>query len=158
MWTCWTPFFSLVQSFSRVRPFATPWTAAHQPSLSITSSWSLVQLTSIEPVMPSNQLILRRPLLFLPSIFPSIRVFSNGSVLHIRWPKYWSFSFSISPSNEYSVLPMNNPLGLTGWISLHSKGLSRIFSNTTVQKHLFFSTQLSLWSNSHFHTWLLEKP
>ena len=123
-----------------------------QASLSTTNSWSLLRFMSIESVMPSNHLILCCPLLLPPSFFPSIRVFSSELVLHIRWPKYWSFSFSISPSNEYSVLPMNNPLGLTGWISLHSKGLSRIFSNTTVQKHLFFSTQLSLWSNSHFHT------
>ena len=82
----------------------TPWTAAHQASLSITSSWSLLKLTSIELVMSSNHLVLCHPLLLLPSIFPSIRVFSNESVLHIRWPKYWGFSFSISPSNEYSGL------------------------------------------------------
>ena len=98
--------------------------------------------------MPSNHLILCRPLLLLPSIFPSIKVFSNESALRIRWPKYWSFSFSIS-------LPMNIqdwfPLGWTGWISLQSKGLSRVFS-TTVQKHQFFGAQLSLWSNSHIHT------
>ena len=157
----------------------------------------------------------RRPLLLLPSIFPSIRIFSNESVLHIRWPKYWSFSFSISPSNEYSglisfridwsyllavqgtlksllqhhtskasilrcsaffasggqsigvsastsVLPMNtqdwSPSEWTGWISLQSKGLSRGFSNTTVQKHQFFSTQPSSQSNSHIHTWPQEKP
>ena len=93
-----------VQSLSRVRLFATPWTAAHQASLSITNSWSLLKLMSIELVMPSNHLILYRPLLLPPSIFPSIRVFSNESVLHIRWPKYWSCSFSISPSNEYSGL------------------------------------------------------
>ena len=92
-----------------------------------------------------------RPLL-LPSIFPSIRVFSNESVLCIRWPKYWSFS--ISSSNEYSGLT----LGLTGLISLQSKGLSRVFSNTTVQKHQFLGAQPSLWSNSHIQTWLLEKP
>ena len=89
-----------VQSLSHVRLFETPWTAARQASLSITNSRSLLKLMSIESVMPSNHLILCRPLL-LPSIFPSIRVFSNESVLHIRWPKYWSFSFSISPSNEY---------------------------------------------------------
>ena len=81
--------------------FATPWSAAHQASLSITNSWSLLKLMSIESVMPSNHLILCHALLLLPSIFPSIRVFSCESVLHIRWPKYWSFSFSISPSNEY---------------------------------------------------------
>ena len=103
-------------------------------------------------VMPSNHLILCRPLLFLPSIFPSIRVFSKESALCIRWPKYWSFSFNISPSNEYS--------GLKSFRvdSLQSKGLSRVFSNTTVQKHQFFSAQLSSQSNSHIHTWLLEKP
>ena len=99
--------------------------------------------------------ILCRPLLLLPSIFPSIRIFSNESALCIRWPKCWSFSFNISP-------PMNtqdwSPLGWTGWISLQSKGLSRVFSNTTVQKHQFFGTQLSSQSNSHIHTWPLEKP
>ena len=84
--------------------FATPWIAARQASLSITNSWSLLKLMSIELVMPSNHLILCRPLLFLPSIFPSIRVFSNKSVFHIRWPKYWSFSFSISPSKEHPGL------------------------------------------------------
>ena len=93
-----------VQSLSCVQLFATPWTAARQASLSITNSWSLLKLMSIESVMPSNHLILYRPLLLLPSIFPSIRVFSSGSVLCIRWPKYWSFSFSISPSNGYSGL------------------------------------------------------
>ena len=96
--------FSSIQSLSHIRLFATPWTAARQASLSIINSWSLPKFTSIESVMPSNYLILCRPLLLPPSIFPSIRVFSNESVLHIRWPKYWSFSFSISPSNEYSGL------------------------------------------------------
>ena len=93
--------------------------------------------------------------LLLPSIFPSIRVFSNESVLRIRWPKYWSFSFNISPSTEYSGW---FPLGWTSWISLQSEGLSRVFSNTTVQKHQFFSAQLSSQSNCHIHTWPLEKP
>ena len=97
-------FFSSVQSLSRVQLFVTPWTAARQASLSITNSWSLLKLMSITSVMPSNHLILCHTLLLPPSIFPSIRVFSNKSVLHIRWPKYWSFSFSISPSNEYSGL------------------------------------------------------
>ena len=97
-------FLSSVLSLSHVLLFATPWTAAHQASLSITNCWSLLKLMSIESMMPSNHLILCHPLLLLPSIFPSIRVFSNESVLHIRWPKYWSFSFSISPSNEYSGL------------------------------------------------------
>ena len=93
-----------VQSLSRVQLFATPWTAAHQASLSITISWGSLKLMSIETVMPSNHLILYRPLLLLSSIFPSIRVFSNESALRIRWPKYWSFSFSISPSNEHPGL------------------------------------------------------
>ena len=96
--------FSSVQSLSHVRLFATPWIAAHQASLSITNSWSLLKLMSIELVMPSNHLILCHPLLLLPSNFPSIRVFSNESVLCIRWPKHWGFSFNISPSNEYSGL------------------------------------------------------
>ena len=93
--------FSSVQSLSHVQLFVTPNTAARQASLSITNSWSLLKLMSIESVRPSNHLILCHPLLLLPSIFSSIRVFSNESILHIRWPKYWSFSFSISPSNEY---------------------------------------------------------
>ena len=96
--------FSSVQSLSCFRLFVTPWTAAHQASLSITNSWSLLKLMSIKLVMPSNHFILCRPLLLPPSIFPSITVFSNESVLHIRWPKYWSFSFNSSPSNEYSGL------------------------------------------------------
>ena len=154
LWTT-TIQFSWVKSLSCVRLFVTPWTAARQASLSITNSWSLLKLTSIESAMPSNRLILCHPLIFLPSIFPNIKVFSNESVLCIRWPKYWSFSFT-------SVLPMNIRdwflLGLTGLISLQSKGLSRVFSNTTVQKHQLFGTQLSSWSNSHIHTWLLEKP
>ena len=133
--------FSSVQSLSHVQLLGTPWTAARQASLSITNSRSLLKLMSIESVMPSNHLNLCHPLLLLPSVFPSIRVFSNESVLCIRWPKYWSFSFSISPSNESSGLIS---LGWTGWISLQSKGLSRVFSNTTVQKHQFFSAQLSL--------------
>ena len=96
--------FSSVQSLSRVRLFVTPWTAARQASLSITNSQSLLKLMSIELVMPSNHLIFCHPLLLPPSVFSSIRVFSNESVLHIRWPTYWSFSFCISPSNEYSGL------------------------------------------------------
>ena len=97
-------FLSSVQLLSHVPLFVTPWTAAHQASLSITNSWSLPKLMSTESVMPSNHLILCRPLLLLPSIFPNIRVFSNESALRIRWPKYWSFSFNISPSNEQSGL------------------------------------------------------
>ena len=95
------------QSLSCVRLFVTPWTAARQASLSITNSWSLLKLITSESVMPSNHLVLSHPLLLLSSIFPTIRVLSNESDLHIRWSKYWSFSFSISPSNEYSGLWMN---------------------------------------------------
>ena len=135
--------FRSVHLFSRVRLFATAWTAACQAFLSLTNSWSLLKLMSIESGMPSNHLILYCPFLLPPSIFPSIRVFSNESVLRIRWPKYWSFSFSISTSNEYSGLISSQYSGLTGLISLQSKGLSRVFSNSTVQKHQFFSTQLS---------------
>ena len=113
---------------------------ARQASLSIANSRNLLKLMSIELVMPSNYLILCCPLLLLPSIFPSIRVFSDESVLGIRWPEYWSFSFNISPSNEYSGL---FSLGWTGWIFLQSKGLSRVFSNTPVQKHQFFDPQFS---------------
>ena len=131
-------FHSVAQSCQTLQ---TPWTAAHQTSLSIINSQSLLKLMSTESVMLSNHLILCCPLLLLPSIFPRIRVFSNESVLHIRWPKYWSFSFSISPSNEYVDW---SPLIWTGWISLQSKRLSRVSSNTTVQKHQFFSAQLSL--------------
>jgi len=133
--------FFLLSSVTQLCLFVTPWTAARQPSLSITSSWNLLKLMSIELVMTSSHLILCHPLLLCPSVFPSIRVFSNESGLCIRWPKYWSFSFSISPSNEYSGLIS---LGLTGLISSQFKGLSRVFSNTTVQKHQFFRAQLSL--------------
>ena len=129
--------------------FAIPWTAAHQPSLSITSSRRLLKLLSIESVMSFNHLILCHHLLLLPSIFPSIRVFSKDLVLPIRWPKCWSFSLNISPFSDYSG-PIS--LGWTGWISLQSKGLSTVFSNTTVQKHQIFNAQLSLESSSHIHT------
>ena len=105
---------------------------------------------SAESVMPSSHLILGRPLLLLPPISPSIRIFSNESTLHMRWPKYWSFSFSISPSKEHTGLI--SFMQWTGWISLQSKVLSRVFSNTTVQKHQFFSAQLSSQSNFHIHT------
>ena len=132
---------SSIQSLSHVQLFVIPWTAACQVSLSITNSQSLLKLMSIESVMPSNHLILCHPLLLLPSIFPSIRVFSNKSVLHIRWPKYWSFSFSICPSSEYSGLISFR----IDWLDL------QVFSNTTVQKHQLFGTQLSLWLNSHIH-------
>ena len=130
-----------VQLLSRVQLFTTPWIAVCQASLSIANSWSLLKLMSIELVMPSNHLIFCHPLHLLPSIFPSITVFSTESVLCIRWPNYWSLAST-------SVLLMNIqdwfPLGCIGWISLQSKGLSRVSSNTTVQKHQFFGTQLSL--------------
>ena len=141
---------SSVQSLSCVRLFVTPWTAAHQASLSITNSQSLLKFMTIESVMPSSHLILCGPLLLLTSIFPSIAVFSNESALHIRWPKYWSFSFSISPPGEHPGLISFR----MDWLDL----LSRVFSNTTVQKHQFSSAQLSSQSNSHIHTWPLEKP
>ena len=131
-----------LQLHSGLQLFVTPWTAACHAFPSITSSQGLLKLMSVESVMPSNYLFICCPLLLLPSTFPSLRVFSNKWALHIKWPKYWSFS---------SVLPMNIqdwfPSGLAGLISLQSMGLSRIFSNTTVQKHQFFSTQPSLWSN-----------
>ena len=129
--------FISVQSLSHVQLFATPWIAARQASLSITNSRSSLKLTSIESVMPSSHLILCHPLLLLPPIPPSIRVFSSESTLCIRWPKYWILTSA-------SVLPKNtqdwSPLEWTGWISLQSKGLSRVFSNTTAQKHQFFGT------------------
>ena len=124
-------FLYVISQFS-LSVFVTPWTAACQASLSITNSHSLLKLMFIRWVMPSNHLILCHPLLFLPSILPSIRVFSSESVFHIKWAKYWSFSFSISPSNEYSGLI---PLGLTSLISLLSKGLLRVLFNTIIQKH-----------------------
>ena len=144
-----------VQSFSHVRLFATPWVAARQASLSNTNSRSSLRLMSIESVMPSSHLILCHPLLLLPSIPYSIRVFSNESTLLMRWPKYWSFSFSTIPSKEIAGLIS---FRMDGWISFQSKGLSRLFSNITVQKHQFFSAQPSSQSNSHIHTWPLEKP
>ena len=143
---------SSVQLLSHLQFFETPWTTAHQASLSITSFQSLLNLMSIKSVMPSNHLILCRPLLLLPSIFPSIRVFSTESVLCIGGQSIGVLA---------SVLPLSIqdwfPLHLTGLTSLQSKGLSRVFSNTTVQKHQFFGTQLSLLSNSHIQAWLLEK-
>ena len=141
--------FSSLQLLSRVRLFATPWTAAHKASLSITNSQSLLKLMSIESMMPSNHLILCHPLVLLPSIFCNMRLFSSESVLCTRWLKYWSFSFSISPSNEYSGLLSFR----MDWLDLLAvQETLRVFSNTTVQKHQFFSAQLSLWSNSHIHT------
>ena len=126
--------FVVVQSLNHIWLFATSWTAAQQASLSFTISLSLLKLMFIESVMPSNHLILCHPLFLLPSIFPSIRVFSKESALCIRWQKYWSFSFSISTSNDYSEW---SPLVLTGLISLQFKGFSRVFSSTTVQMHQF---------------------
>ena len=135
-----------VQLLSRVWLFATPWTAARQASISITNSRTLLKLMSMELVMPSNHLILCHPLLLLPSIFPSIRVFSNESALCIRRADDFVIFQSIGVSA--SAIPMNIqdwfPLGWTGWISLQSKGLSGVFSNTTVQKHQFFGAKLSL--------------
>ena len=147
-------YFSILQFrsvLSRVLLFAArkERIASRQASMSITNSQGLPKLLSIESVMPSSHLIICYPLPLLTLILLSIRVFSNESTLHIRWPKYWGFSFSISPSNEYPGLIF---FRRTGWISLQSKGLSRVFSNTTVQKHQFFGTQLSLESNSHIHT------
>ena len=131
-----------------------PWTAARQASLFFTISQSLLKLISIESVMPSNHLILCHPLLLLPSIFYSIRVFSNELTVPIRWPKYWSFNFSISPSNECSGLISFR----IDWLDLVAvQEFLRLFSNTTAQKHQFFSAQLSLWFGSHIHTWQLER-
>ena len=140
--------FSSVQSLSRVQLFATPWTAALQASLSITNSRSLLKLISIESVMPSNHLILCRPLPLLPSIYLSIRVFSNESVLRIRWPKYWNFSLSISPSSEYSGLLSCR----MDWLDLLAvqgtlKSLLQYHSSKA-----FFSCLSSLWFSSHIHT------
>ena len=146
-----------VQSLSRVWLFVTPWTAARQASLSITNSRCLLKLMSIKSVMPSIHLILCRPLLLLSSIFLSIRVFSKESVLHIRWPKYWSLSFSISPSNEYS-----------GLISFRMDWLDLLAIQGTLKSLLqHYSSKTSiLWHSAFFivptltfiHTWLLEKP
>ena len=136
--TTWNYQFSWVQSFSCVRLFATLWTVARQASLSFPISQSLLKLMSIESVMPSNHLLCR-PLLLLPLIFPSIRVFSSESVLCLRWLKYWNFSISLS--NEYSGLISFR----MDWFDLFAvQGFWRVFSNTTVQKHQFFSTQLSV--------------
>ena len=160
IWWCMCFYFSLlfiffsVQLLSHVQIFATLWTAAHQASLSSTNSWSLLKLMSTESVMLSNYLILCLPfscLQFFPASgsFPKSQFFASGGR-------------SIGVSTSASVLSVNIqdwfPLGLTSLISLQSKGLSRVFCNTTFQKHQFFGTQLSLWSSSHIHTWLLEKP
>ena len=147
--------FSSVQSLSRVQVFATPWIAARQASLSITNSRSSLRLTSIQAVMPSSHLILGRPLLLLPTIPPSIRVFSNESTLYMRWPKYWTFSFSISPSKEIPQLISFR----MDWLDLLAvQGtlkslLQHHSSKASILRHsAFFTVQLSI------HTWLLEKP
>ena len=145
--------FSSVQLLSHVRLFATPWIAARKPSLSITNSRSSLRLTSIESVMPSSHLILCSPLLLLPPIPPSIRVFANESTLPMRWPKYWSFSFSIIPSKEISGLIFR-----MDWLDLLAvQGTLRSLLQYHIQKHQFFSTQPSSQSNSHIHTWPQEK-
>ena len=141
--------FSSVQLLSRVQLFVTPRIAARQASLSITISWSSLKLTSIKLVMPSTHLVLCRPLFLLPPIPPSIRVFSNESTLRMRWPKYWSFSFSIILSKEHPG-QISFRMGLVG--SRCSPRDSQVFSSTTVQKHQFFGAQPSLWSSSHIHT------
>ena len=140
--------FSSVQPLSCVRLFVTPWTAVRQASLSITNSWSLLKLMSFESVIPSNHLILCRPLLLLPSIFPSIRVFSNESVLHIRWPLYWSFSFRISPSNIYS-----------GLISFRMDWLDLLAVQGTLKSLLqHHSSKASVLQHSAFFTVQLSHP
>ena len=146
--------FVVVQSLSHVWLLVTPWTAAHKASLSLTISQSLPKLTSTESVMPSNHLIPCHPLLLLPSIFSSIRVFSNEMALPIGWSNYWSFNYSINPSSGY--IQGWFTLRLTGVISLQSKGLSRVFFSTTIKKHQFFGAQPSLGTYSHIHTWLLD--
>ena len=147
--------FSSVQLLSRIRLFATPWITAHQASLSITISQSSLKLTSIETVMQSSHLILCHPLILLPQALPASESFPRSPLFA------WSGQ-STGVSALASLLSKNtqawSPLEWTGWISLKSKGLSRVFSNTTVQKHQFFGAQPSSQSNSHIHTWLLEKP
>ena len=141
--------FSSVQSLSHVRLLVTPWTAARQASLSITNSQSLLKLTSIELVISSNHLVLCRPFLLPPSIFPSIRVFSNEPVLCIRWPEYWSFSFSISPSNEYSGLISFR----VNWLDLLAvQGTLKSLFQHHSSKASILNTQISLYSNSHIHS------
>ena len=146
---------SSVQSLSNVQLFATPWTAARQASLPITNSWSLLKLMSIELVIPSNSSILCHPFSSCLQSFPV-----SGSYHMSQF--FTSGGQSIGAPTSASVLPMTtqdwSPLRWTGWISLQSKGLSRVFSNTTVRKHQLFGAQLSSQSNSHIHTWLLEKP
>ena len=160
-WTCCNcisnsmDMLLLLRRFSRVRLFVTPWTqAARWASLPLTISWSLPKFMPIESVMPSNYLILCHSLLLLPSIFPSIRVFSNELALHIRRPKYWSFSFSISPSNEYSGL-ISFRIDWFDFLAVQGN-LKSLLQHHSLKASIF-SAQPSLWSNSHIHTWLLEK-
>ena len=152
----WLPYL-VVQSLSHVRLFATPWTPAHQDFLSFTISQGLLKLMSVESMTPSNHLILCRPLLLLPSVFPSIRVFFSELALRIRWPKYWNFSFSISPSNEYSELISFR----IDWLDLLAfqgtlKSLLQQHNSSNLWQLAFF--QSSLWSNSHIYSRLQEKP
>ena len=149
-----TVTISSVQSLSRVQLFATPWPAALQASLSITNSWSLPKLMSIESVMPSSHLILCHPIL-LPSFFPSIRVFSNESALCIKWSKYWSFSFNISPSNEHPGL-ISFRMDWLDLLAVQGTLTSLLQHHSSKASILWHSA--FLWSNSHIHTWLLEKP
>ena len=145
----------IVQSLSHIQLYATSWTAAHQASLTFTNSWSLRKLIALKSVMSSKHLSLCWPLLLLPSIFLSIRVFSNDSTLFIRWPKYWSFTSAwVLPTNIQDWFP----LGLISLNFLQSKWFLRVFSNTTAQMHQSFCVQASLLCNSHMHTWLLETP
>ena len=147
--------FGSIQSLSRVWLFVTPWSAAQQASLSITNSRSLLKLMPIESVMPSSHLILCRPLLLLTPIPASIRVFSNESTLRLRSPKYWSFSLSISPSNEHPGLISFR----MDWLDLLAvQGTLKSLLQHHSSKRQFFSAQLSSQSNSHIHTWPLGKP
>ena len=150
-----TIHFSSVQSLSHVWLFGTPWITACQASLSIINSWGSLKLMSIESVMPSSHLILCRPLVLLPSVPPSIRVFSNESSLHVRWPKYWSFSFNISPSKQHTTLISFR----MDWLDLLAvqETLKTLLQHHS-SNHQFFGTRLSSQSTSHIHTWPQEKP
>ena len=145
--------FSSVQSLSHVWLFATPWIAVHQASLSITNSWRLLKLMSIESVMPSNHCILSYRLILLSSLFSNIRVFSNESVLHIGWPKYWNFSFSISPSNVYSGL-ISFRMDWLDLLAVHGTLKSLLQHHSSKASILLRSP---LWANSSIHIWLLGK-
>ena len=145
----------VVQSISHVQLFVTTWITAHQAPLSSTNSWSLPSFLSVESVMLSDHLILCHPLVLLPwNLSQHQGLFQWKTTDHIRWLKYWSFSFSISPSNEYSGLIS---FRMDCLISLQSQGLSKVFCSTTFQKHQFFGSQPYLWSNFHVRTWLSEK-